>query len=99
MRLTASIVLTAACACACHTLSAAEAHSMTGCLARGDADGSYVLSDVKDVGTVAIPQSSVDLAGHVGHKVEITGTTVDDAAGDGHAMHVTAMKHLAATCP
>lgn len=78
---------------------AAEPHSMTGCLAAGAAAGTYVLNDVEGGGgPVALPKSAVDLAGHVGHKVEITGTTVDGTDPETHTMEVTAMKHLAANC-
>ncbi|HMM77518.1 MAG TPA: hypothetical protein PJ986_17575 [Gammaproteobacteria bacterium] len=77
-----------------------EPHSMTGCLAAGAAEGSFMLNDVEGgAGPVAIPQSSVDLAPHVGHKVEITGTSIDGTDPETHTMKVTAMKHLAATCP
>jgi hypothetical protein len=76
---------------------AAGEHSMTGCLAKeGDA---YALTDVEGaVKHVAIADSSADLAGHVGHKVEITGTTVAGKDEKTHTMKVTAMKHIAATC-
>lgn len=84
---------------------------MTGCLAKGDAPGSYKLTDVsvpeKGPASVGIVSSTVDLAPHVGHKVSITGTAVapKDAQMDKnvpkapHYMKVTAMKHIAATCP
>ena len=91
--------------------SAPKVHNMVGCLAKGDAPGSYMLTDVSVPAngpkTVGIVSSSVDLAPHVGHKVQITGTAVPpkDAEMDKnvpkapHYMKVTAMKHLAATCP
>ena len=49
--------------------------------------------------SVAIADSSVDLAGHVGHKVEITGTTVAALDAAAHTMSISGMKHLAASCP
>jgi len=88
-----------------------KAHSMTGCLEKGDAPGSYKLTSVtvpeKGPKTVGIVSSSVDLAPHVGHKVQITGTAVPKAEAEAdanvpkapHYMKVTAMKHIAATCP
>lgn len=91
--------------------AAPKEHSMTGCLEKGDAPGSYQLTNVtvpengpKSVGIVS---SAVNLAPHVGHKVEITGTAVapKDAQMDKnvpkapHYMKVTAMKHIAPTCP
>jgi len=91
--------------------AAPKEHSMTGCLAKGTAPGSYMLTDVSVPAngpkTVGIVSSTVDLAPHVGHKVSITGTAVPpkDAEMDKnvpkapHYMKVTAMKHISATCP
>ena len=81
---------------------ATDEHSMTGCLKQGSEAGSYLLTDL---GTgagpkeVLIASSTVDLAGHVGHKVELTGSTVAVKDPDAHVMAITAMKHLAASCP
>jgi len=85
-------------------LQAADAapHSMTGCLHAGSAAGSYELTDLglaDGPKSVIIADSSVDLTGHVGHKVELTGTTVKGADDAAHTMSISAMKHLAATCP
>jgi hypothetical protein len=88
-----------ACAVVIAPLAHAEGeHSMTGCLAKAE-DGKFGLTNVEGGGptTVAVAASTTDLAGHVGHKVELTGTTVEGAAT--HTMNITAMKHLAATCP
>ena len=84
-------------------------HSMTGCLRAGTAPDTYMLSDLeKGPKTVGIVSSSVALKGHVGHKVEITGTAVSEDAAmkenkdvpkAPHYMRVTAMKHIAPTCP
>jgi len=99
MPATQSLVLAAALMFAAG-VQAAEPHSMTGCLAAGGAEGSFVLNDVEGgAGPIAIPQSSVDLGPHVGHKVEITGTSIDGTDPETHTMEVTAMKHLAASCP
>ena len=88
--------------------SAPKEHSMTGCLAKGDAPNTFKLTDLasgpKSVGIVS---SSANLAPHVGHKVEITGTPVPakDAEMDAnvpkapHYMKVTAVKMISATCP
>ena len=88
--------------------SAPKEHSMTGCLAKGTAPDSFILTDLasgpKQVGIVA---SSANLAPHVGHKVEITGTAVPakDAEADPnvmkspHYMKVTAVKMVSTTCP
>jgi hypothetical protein len=88
--------------------TAPKTHSMTGCLKAGSAPDSFLLTDLeKGPKTVGIVSSDVKLAPHVGHKVEITGTAVPakDAEADknvskaDHYMKVTAMKHVAATCP
>jgi hypothetical protein len=82
---------------------------MTGCLAKGDAAGTYKLTNVEGakVDSVGIVSSSVNLAPHVGHKVELTGTAVPAKVAEAdanvpkapHYMKITAMKHIAATCP
>lgn len=91
------------------TQEAPKVHSMTGCLKAGPTPGSYMLTDLeKGPKTVGIVSSTEKLAPHVGHKVEITGTAVpaDEAMKENkdvpqapHYMKVTAMKHIAATCP
>lgn len=79
---------------------AAEEHSMIGCLARAADGKSFVLTNVEGaVPTVAIAEATPDLAPHVGHKVSLTGVTVAGADAKVHTMNITAMKHLAATCP
>jgi len=88
---------------------APKVHSMTGCLKAGPTSGSYMLTDVeKGPKMVGIVSSTVDLAPHVGHKVELTGTAVpeDEAIKENkdvpkspHYMKVTAMNHISATCP
>jgi hypothetical protein len=89
--------------------TAPKVHSMTGCLKAGSAPDTFMLTDLeKGPKTVGIVSSDVKLAPHVGHKVEITGTAVPetDAMKENknvpmapHYMKVTAMKHIAATCP
>jgi hypothetical protein len=76
---------------------APKEHSMTGCLAKA-ADGSYSLTDVDRVKNVAIAESTANLAPHVGHKIEITGTATP-GKDKVHTMKVTAVKMVAATCP
>lgn len=78
------------------------AHSMSGCLRQGAAPGSYELTDLglaDGPPRVIISAASVALAGHVGHKVELTGTTVQGADPASHTMSISALKHLAASCP
>ena len=88
---------------------APKVHSMTGCLKAGPTSGSYMLTNLeKGPKMVGIVSSTVDLAAHVGHKVELTGTPVpeDEAIKENkdvpkapHYMKVTAMKHISGTCP
>ena len=81
-------------------VQAAEAHNMIGCLGKGAEDGAFVLTHVEGgIPMVAIAESTAALGPHVGHKVEITGMAVTGTDPKVHTMKVTAMKHLAATCP
>ena len=89
--------------------AAPKEHSMTGCLAKGAEPGTFMLTDLeKGPKAVGIVSSTGDLAPHVGHKVEITGTAVpeEEAMKDNkdvpkapHYMKVTATKHISTTCP
>jgi hypothetical protein len=88
---------------------APKVHSMTGCLKAGPTPGSYILTDLAEgPKTVGIVSSAVNLAPHVGHKVELTGTAVPekealkenkDVPKAPHYMKVTAMKHISSSCP
>jgi hypothetical protein len=74
-------------------------HSMTGCLAKGDDAGTFKLTDLeKGPKEVVIAETTANLAPHLGHKVEITGTAVPGKANV-HTMKVTAVKMISATCP
>jgi hypothetical protein len=96
---------------------AGKAHSMTGCLQKGEGN-MFTLTNVEGSGpkTVEIVgmSSGVNLSPHVGHKIEVTGTTVSPKAAakaEGakgkekkeergeHHMHVQSMKMIAASCP
>ena len=59
--------------------AAPKVHDMTGCLAKGTAPGTYMLTDLtagpKMVGIVS---SEAKLAPHVGHKITITGIAVPE---------------------
>jgi hypothetical protein len=77
---------------------APKEHSMTGCLMKGATDGTYELMNTgAGPKTVEISESTANLAPHVGHKIEITGTAV--AGAKVHTMKITAVKMLAPTCP
>ena len=87
---------------------APKVHSMTGCLRAGDAPNSYKLTDLeKGPPSVGIVSSDANLAPHVGHKIEITGTAVPPAEAEAmnnvpkapHYMKVTAVKMISTTCP
>jgi hypothetical protein len=72
-------------------------HSMTGCLAKGADANTYKLTNVERVNNVDISESTANLAPHVGHKIEITGTAVPGK--ETHTMKITAVKMVAAACP
>ena len=88
---------------------ALKVHSMTGCLKAGPTPDSYMLTDLANgPKTVGIVSSAVNLAPHVGHKVELTGTAVPekkalkenkDVPNAPHYLKVTAMKHISSSCP
>lgn len=91
---------------------APKVHNMVGCLEAGPTAGTYMLTHItvpaKGPKTAGIVSSTPNLAPHVGHKVEITGTAVPEAEAmkenkdvpkAPHYMKVTAMKHISTTCP
>ena len=80
----------------------------TGCLAKGTAPDTYMLTDLeKGPKSVGIVSSTANLAPHIGQKVELTGTAVPakEAEADTnvpkapHYMKITAVKMISATCP
>jgi hypothetical protein len=82
-------------------------HSMTGCLQKGP-DNKYLLTNVEGKGpkTVGIVSSTADLAPHVGHKIEVTGTAVpakeaeaENAPKAPHYMQLSAVKMISTSCP
>ncbi len=80
----------------------ASEHSMTGCLRAGSDAGTFRLTDLglaDGPTTVEIAETTADLTPHVGHKVEITGVTIDGKDPSAHTMKVSAMNHLASSCP
>ena len=82
-----------------HAQGTPHEHSMTGCLASGDQSGTFKLTNLeKGPKEVAIAETSVDLAPHLGHKVEITGVAVP-GKDKIHTMKVTAVKMISTTCP
>src|SRR5260370_1353087 len=89
--------------------TAPKEHSMTGCLQKGTEPNTYMLTDVEGKGpkTVGIVSSTPNLAPHVGHKIEVTGTAVPATEPEGdknvpkppHNMKLTAIKLISPTCP
>jgi hypothetical protein len=108
MALLVSCAITLALSARAQDAAAPKEHSMTGCLAKGTAPDTFMLTDLeKGPKSVGIVSSTANLAPHVGHKVELTGTKVDakDAEADSkvpkapHYMKITAVKMLSPTCP
>jgi hypothetical protein len=108
----ASVIACAfACALAAQAQQAApKEHSMTGCLKKSTEANSYLVTDVQGNGpkSIGIVSSTVNLAPHVGHKIEVTGTTVPVTDAEAlqpappkapHYMKLTAIKMLSTTCP
>src|ERR1700683_1176353 len=87
---------------------APKEHSMTGCLQKGSAANTYMVTNVEGSGpkSIGIVSSTADLAPHVGHKIEVTGTAVPvkDAEADTnvpkapHYMKLTGVKMISASC-
>jgi hypothetical protein len=79
---------------------APKEHSMTGCLQKGADAGTFKLTNLeKGPQTVEIAESTPNLAPHVTHKVEITGTATTGKDPKAHTMKVTAVKMVSGTCP
>ena len=84
-------------------------HSMTGCLKTGTEAGTYLVTDVEGTGpkSIGIVSSAANLAPHVSHKIEVTGTAVPPAEAEKdakvpkapHYMKLTAIRMISATCP
>ena len=89
--------------------AAPREHSMTGCLKAGTEANTYMLTDLEGNGprSLGVVSSTANLAPHVGHKIEVTGTAVPVAEAEKdpkvpkapHYMKLTAMRHIAPTCP
>ena len=89
--------------------AAPKEHSMTGCLRKGPEANKFMVSDVEGNGpkSIGVVSSTANLAPHVGHKIEVTGTAVPVAEAEAdksipkapHYMKLTAIKMISATCP
>jgi hypothetical protein len=90
---------------------AAKEHSMTGCLKKGAEASTYMLDletkEGKGPKTLGVVSSTANLAPHVGHRIEVSGTAVPAAEAEKdkttpkaeHYMRLTAIKMISATCP
>jgi hypothetical protein len=90
---------------------APKEHSMTGCLKKGTEANTYTLDletkEGKGPKTLGVVSSTADLAPHVGHRIEVTGTAVPATEAETdkkipkaeHYMRLTAIKMISATCP
>lgn len=59
---------------------AAKSHTMTGCLEKGSDENTFRLTNIEGTGPKTAElhaDAKLKLAGHVGHKVAITGTEID----------------------
>jgi hypothetical protein len=85
-------------------------HTMSGCVQKGATATSGLLQNTAEKGpkTISVVESKDSLAGHVGHKVDITGVNVPAAEAEAmkptppkadHYMRVSAVKMVSATCP
>ncbi len=86
--------------------TAAKEHTLTGCLAKAAEGNGYELTNGRYKKGVAV-NSSEDLAAHVGHEVELTGTWEKPTSGEAGAgpkgkemrtFNATAVKHISDTC-
>ncbi len=118
MRASIVIGLTVSCALAFTLAARAEQggqaaqkeHTMTGCLQRGTEADTFLVQSTAEKGpkTIGIVESKDNLAPHVGHKIDITGTAVPAKEAESakmkppkadHYMRLTAIKMISTTCP
>ena len=89
---------------------APKEHPMTGCLAKGATANTFVVTSTAEKGpkTIGIVSSKAPLAGHVGHKIDITGVNVPAKEAETHKpkppaadhyMSLSAIAMVAAKCP
>jgi len=89
---------------------APKEHTMTGCLAKGATADTFIVTSTAEKGpkTIGIVSSKAPLAGHVGHKIDITGVNVPAKEAESHTpkppaadhyMSLSAIAMVAAKCP
>ena len=84
-------------------------HSMTGCVEKGREPDTDLITNVEGNGpkTIGVVSSTANLAPHVGHKIQVTGTAVPPTEAEAeknvpkaeHYMRLTAIKMISTTCP
>src|SRR5262245_47700926 len=85
LSLATAFVIAAACAFGAPVAIAQDKppaeHTMGGCLQKGSAEGSFVIQNAAEKGPkmIGIVESKVNLAPHVGHHIDVTGTGVPPA--------------------
>ncbi|HUE85424.1 MAG TPA: hypothetical protein VMO26_05040 [Vicinamibacterales bacterium] len=88
--------------------SGQKEHTMGGCLQKGEVADTYVVINAAEKGpkTIGIVESKANLAPHVGHHIDITGTGVPNKEAEtmksvpkaDHYMRVSTLKMVSATC-
>lgn len=88
--------------------SGQKEHTMGGCLQKGDTADTYVVINAAEKGPrrIGIVESKANLAPHVGHHIDITGTGVANKEAESmknapkadHYMRVSDVKMVSATC-
>jgi hypothetical protein len=82
-------------------------HSMTGCVQKGPTADTFVIQNVNEKPKmIGVVESKANLAPHVGHTIEITGTGVPNKEAESmknvakadHYMRITAIKMVSASC-
>ena len=84
-------------------------HTMQGCVAKGASANQFVVNNTAPKGpkVIGVIESKENLAPHVGHKIDLTGTAVPNAEAEkmknapkaDHYMRITAIKMVSTTCP
>jgi hypothetical protein len=89
---------------------AQKEHTMSGCLQKGTEANTFIVQNTAEKGpkVIGIVESTANLAPHVGHKIDVTGTAVPNPEAEkaspkpskaDHYMRITAVKMVSATCP
>ena len=83
-------------------------HTMTGCVQKGSTADTFVVMNTAEKGpkTIGIVESKANLAPHVGHTIDITGTGVPNKEAESmknvpkadHYMRVSTIKMVSTSC-